>query len=1037
MRWPWSRKRGKKSPARRAVTPRPVPAYPTWRVLPVLSPATAPFRLLNRPMVTVLRTPLPLRHVQAPREKAPRGVIEGLVRPLGALTDPAVSQVDDEKSWAEPEVPPETLPERPLRRAAVIENVAEHPVLSHAAAAYVGEPRTVYRKVRDLTGVPEWLAPFVDEIEEDGDDFPRVSRELYESDAAPVVLDSWQPQAPAVRTDVTRPETMRRRRVGLGQPMSRPGGTPFVPPFDEEGADEEDLFDGGGDTVAHLAEPAAGQPVAAGVPASAPTDGPVGAFYRAAPVPEHVRIPARSVLTLPVLRPSRGTAGREPMTHRPRVDLTPAREEERVRVRRSASATADLSHPSRPDGGGANQSEDDAATPPQRGERPWRSGDAGQGDVVPPDIVEDFRRRHGVDLSHVVIHRGPEVSVVAKRYGARAFTRGGEVYLPSEVGDLTLPAARALLAHELTHVVQQAHAPSVSADTDGDIHRWEEEARAAELRYDTAQVSAPHDAPLRREVVPLRPLTGERVQFAFGDRAPQKTYEDFEQEELERHNRAAEIPSSGLTKLVVPDAALRARARAAHELHQREAGGRQLAELAASDVDFARERDEIGALRQMETADDYEGELRLALAVMQYRRYGLLLDEADEEEFLGAGYHERKSRLENAAVRSVVRKSGGSAASPAPLSVVRDWRPRADPALAQRAGGQVPSGTPAVSSSPEPPSGGTGATAGVTSSAPPAGWRRWLGLDEPSAGDSRPSTPDAPAAGARELPGTGVALAMPAPQAAPPAGWRAWLGLDTAPVRPAQPARAALPADWRERLGLDVPSQAPVVTALPTVLRSSPQPEASRPGVDMSGLTSPAGIVPAAPALAYPAHVLTDLRRSAPSVPLVPLTTPSPSRGATAEDLRRRIDEIGDPRRMDTEADFQGELNLLLETMVNRRFGADQIDEDEQYLGSDHQERSVELAELQRQLAELRDQVEGTRGAGPGSAVGTAVAGPGPLPVQERPAGPPARDDLAVDSLDDKAVNALAERMYSRLRSRLRHELILDRERAGRLADGR
>jgi hypothetical protein len=55
----------------------------------------------------------------------------------------------------------------------------------------------------------------------------------------------------------------------------------------------------------------------------------------------------------------------------------------------------------------------------------------------------------------VTVHRGPAADDTAAALEARAFTHAGEVYLPSSHGPLSSGPARSLLAHELTHVVQQ------------------------------------------------------------------------------------------------------------------------------------------------------------------------------------------------------------------------------------------------------------------------------------------------------------------------------------------------------------------------------------------------------------------------------------------------------------------------------------------------------------------------------------------------------------------------------------------------------
>jgi hypothetical protein len=60
-----------------------------------------------------------------------------------------------------------------------------------------------------------------------------------------------------------------------------------------------------------------------------------------------------------------------------------------------------------------------------------------------------------VELGDVHVHRGAEVTHVARALRAKAYTVGGAVHLPAEHGPLSDPRVKALLAHELVHVAQQ------------------------------------------------------------------------------------------------------------------------------------------------------------------------------------------------------------------------------------------------------------------------------------------------------------------------------------------------------------------------------------------------------------------------------------------------------------------------------------------------------------------------------------------------------------------------------------------------------
>ncbi|XTZ18435.1 eCIS core domain-containing protein [Micromonospora echinospora] len=123
---------------------------------------------------------------------------------------------------------------------------------------------------------------------------------------------------------------------------------------------------------------------------------------------------------------------------------------------------------------------------------------------VPATLVNGFRQRYGVDVSDVPVRRGPAATALVRQAGARAATRGGEVLLPAEAGPLDAPPVRALLAHELAHVVQQrvlgATPPAESTGAGRDL---EARALAAEYAFGDGAVPAGVGA-----TVPPLPLVG-------------------------------------------------------------------------------------------------------------------------------------------------------------------------------------------------------------------------------------------------------------------------------------------------------------------------------------------------------------------------------------------------------------------------------------------------------------------------------------------------------------------------------------------------
>ena len=79
----------------------------------------------------------------------------------------------------------------------------------------------------------------------------------------------------------------------------------------------------------------------------------------------------------------------------------------------------------------------------------------GGGEPLPDDVAADMSAGFGTDLSHVRLHTGTEASDLNNRLQARAFTVGSDVFL-RDSASLRSGAGQELLAHELTHVVQQS-----------------------------------------------------------------------------------------------------------------------------------------------------------------------------------------------------------------------------------------------------------------------------------------------------------------------------------------------------------------------------------------------------------------------------------------------------------------------------------------------------------------------------------------------------------------------------------------------------
>src|SRR5262245_33891753 len=97
------------------------------------------------------------------------------------------------------------------------------------------------------------------------------------------------------------------------------------------------------------------------------------------------------------------------------------------------------------------------------------------GDPLPENVRQALERTFDTDLSEVRFHTEPEAATAAETVGTRAFTYGTHVYL----GRGERPTDFGLMAHEVTHVLQQQGAPVFQLYAGAGADRCEVEARQA------------------------------------------------------------------------------------------------------------------------------------------------------------------------------------------------------------------------------------------------------------------------------------------------------------------------------------------------------------------------------------------------------------------------------------------------------------------------------------------------------------------------------------------------------------------------------
>jgi hypothetical protein len=157
----------------------------------------------------------------------------------------------------------------------------------------------------------------------------------------------------------------------------------------------------------------------------------------------------------------------------------------------------------------------------------------------------DMEGRFGTDFGDVRVHTGGAAEESAKSVGAHAYTVGSNVVFQRDRYDPGSDAGRTMLAHELTHVVQQRSGPVDGTPAAGGIKvsdpsdRFEREAVANAERITAmpAQGALQRDAaaPAAQPAVQRAEAPAEEeeeaVQGSFEHAAPVQRAEDEEMEE--------------------------------------------------------------------------------------------------------------------------------------------------------------------------------------------------------------------------------------------------------------------------------------------------------------------------------------------------------------------------------------------------------------------------------------------------------------------------------------------------------------------------
>ncbi len=158
---------------------------------------------------------------------------------------------------------------------------------------------------------------------------------------------------------------------------------------------------------------------------------------------------------------------------------------------------------------------------------------SGGGAPLDEETRADMESRLGHDFSDVRVHTGGAADESARSVSAQAYTAGSDIVFSSGRYDPTSDAGRHMLAHELTHVVQQRSGPVDGTDA-GDGVRVSDPSDRFE-REAAANADRAMSAPAPQAQVATGAAGVQRVEDdeESAEEAPVQTYVQREEDETE------------------------------------------------------------------------------------------------------------------------------------------------------------------------------------------------------------------------------------------------------------------------------------------------------------------------------------------------------------------------------------------------------------------------------------------------------------------------------------------------------------------------
>lgn len=500
------------------------------------------------PVAVDLPAPLPPRRLSAATRRAPTApptsVLPTIADVRAAVIDPApvvgrvaaaAAQPIAPSSPAAPSFDPTTLP-----KAALAEDTSSLPVLRRRVSRgrvmepirEEDEPRGLGNELLEFS--PEDFEPAVGDLPDAparadlppltgatrvrGAALPQAPEALPSSTPTPSATpDDASPVVPTgdgvTGSDVTVPETVTvselvRETQGWGSAVPRaPQPSGQDPELVHRGPDVGPEADPPGsskatDSAPHAPEPLpvsgpapSSRPAQPSMPSSMPAPraaAPVEPVADGAPEPD---APLPNPVPLPVPVPGPTTSGpasvaRSRATLGQRAPLVSPGRTGVQRLARDAAASTPSRPPMAQPVGRSSAPEPAQASNPASMPAPSTPAPAPALTAVPQRVRDVVERATGSAPAVVPVHRGEHVDAMTDDVKAQAFTRDGEIHLARDV-DLGTSAGEAVLAHELTHVVQQGRSSDAMPAEDSEAGQAHERQARDVQQALTASVQAP------------------------------------------------------------------------------------------------------------------------------------------------------------------------------------------------------------------------------------------------------------------------------------------------------------------------------------------------------------------------------------------------------------------------------------------------------------------------------------------------------------------------------------------------------------------